>query len=93
MPTAEFKAKVGLEAIRGQKTINEICSGPRSQDRNAPSLSCAFDFIRSWTALPYRWDFMPSQALKIQYDDIGDRSKFLFTGNARLLSASWNIVF
>ena len=24
VPTAEFKAKVGLEAIRGSKTINEI---------------------------------------------------------------------
>ena len=24
VPTAEFKAKVGLEAIRGTKTINEI---------------------------------------------------------------------
>lgn len=24
VPTAEFKAKVGLEAVRGVKTINEI---------------------------------------------------------------------
>ena len=24
VPTAEFKAKVGLEAVRGIKTINEI---------------------------------------------------------------------
>jgi hypothetical protein len=31
---------------------NASYSGPHSQDRNPLSLSCIFDFIRSWTALP-----------------------------------------
>ncbi|NRR32028.1 hypothetical protein HSX11_17785 [Oxalobacteraceae bacterium] len=47
----------------------------------------------STTSLTYRWDFASSQALKVQYDRIKDESKFLFTGDANLLSASWQTVF
>jgi hypothetical protein len=44
-------------------------------------------------SLSYRWDYAKSQAIKMQYDTIKDESKFLFTGNAHLLSASWNYTF
>lgn len=47
----------------------------------------------STTFLSYRWDFAKSQALKIQYDKIKDKSGWQFTGNANLLSASWQAVF
>jgi hypothetical protein len=40
--TAEFKAKVGLEAVRGLKTINEISQmygvHPTSPDEAAPAI-------------------------------------------------------
>ncbi|MBV6322009.1 hypothetical protein [Duganella violaceipulchra] len=45
------------------------------------------------TSLSYRWDYTTSQALKVQFDKINDKSKFQFTGDAKLLSASWQIVF
>lgn len=45
------------------------------------------------TSLSYRWDYTTSQALKVQFDKINDKSKFQFTGDANLLSASWQIVF
>lgn len=45
------------------------------------------------TSLTYRWDFATSQALKVQYDKVKDKSKFQFTGDASLLSASWQMVF
>jgi hypothetical protein len=44
-------------------------------------------------SISYRYDFAKSQALKIQYDKIHDESGWLFTGNANLLSASWQFVF
>lgn len=47
----------------------------------------------STTFVTYRWDFAKSQALKIQYDKIKDKSGWLFTGNAGLLSASWQALF
>ncbi len=43
--------------------------------------------------LSYRWDYAKSQALKLQYDQIRDGSKWLFTGNADLLSGSVQFVF
>ncbi|SHN32635.1 hypothetical protein SAMN05192549_107310 [Duganella sacchari] len=45
------------------------------------------------TSLTYRWDFTSSQALKVQFDKIKDKSKFQFTGDANLLAASWQMVF
>ena len=47
----------------------------------------------STMSVSYRWDLAPSQAIKVQYDHIKDRSDWLFTGTARLLAASWNFVF
>ena len=44
-------------------------------------------------SLSYRWDFTKSQALKVQFDHVSDESKILFTGNANLLSASWQFLF
>lgn len=47
----------------------------------------------STKSLSYRWDFTSSQAFKLQYDRIKDESKWLFTGNSDLLTASWQTVF
>lgn len=49
--------------------------------------------IHTTRSISYRWDFSKSQAFKLQLDSIKDETKFLFTGDARLLSAAWNIVF
>lgn len=53
------------------------------------------DYIEKHTtkSISYRWDFTKSQAVKMQYDSVKDESKFLFTGNAKVLSASWNYAF
>lgn len=53
----------------------------------------SFAELHTTRSLSYRWDFAPSQAFKLQFDDITDNSRWLYTGNARLLAASWNIVF
>ena len=47
----------------------------------------------STQTLSYRYDFAPSQSFKLQYDKIKDESGWLFSGNASLLSASWQFVF
>jgi hypothetical protein len=49
--------------------------------------------IHTTRSATVRWDFHRNMALKLQYDDISDQSQFPFTGNAKLLSASWNMVF
>lgn len=50
---------------------------------------------RRTTYLSLRWDFAKNMALKVQYDDSRDRSKYAypFWGNSKLLSASLQGVF
>lgn len=40
-----------------------------------------------------RWDFHPSMALKLQYDNFRDRSEFPFAGNSNLVTVSYVTVF
>ncbi|MBV1776379.1 hypothetical protein KSF73_11720 [Burkholderiaceae bacterium DAT-1] len=49
--------------------------------------------IHVTTSATARWDFRKGQALKLQYDHLDDRSQYGFTGNANMLSMSWNVVF